>query len=282
MGATKDRIMDHLEETQKRNWIEAHLAEGVLEDSDEWAECAELYDKKMEQGEIDEELYIDEASYFYEDDIVWSKENDFSEFYYEFKYQLDKLLSLPVPSDPTLIDIALKMRFSYAVTLMESCLGDMLKNVTLSDDFFRKNAINGIDELATQKFTLNEVLRKNSTDFIDEKIHYQLTEMLYHNIPKVNTYYAKILGVHNVHILNIPHDVNKKINKAMALRHHVAHRNGRDKDGKEIKITESLINEYIEAIKQYVGELFNWLDKVSSKVDQINAEKTQQEQEVGF
>jgi len=56
------------------------------------------------------------------------------------------------------------MTYSYSVTLMEICLGDVIKSVVLSDKYYLKNAIANIDELRDVKFLLMNVCSNN--DFV--------------------------------------------------------------------------------------------------------------------
>ncbi|MEZ2591664.1 hypothetical protein [Pantoea agglomerans] len=278
MGATKDRVMDYYADQHKNSWMTQHIPPGAVEGDAIWQKYSEKYDFKMECGDFDNEDHFYGPEPDYDDDINWSKVSDFHQYYTDFKNQLANLSNIPAPADGILLDVALKMRFSYAVTLMEACLGDMLKNVTLSDDFFKRKALAGIKPLKTTKVNLESLLGRDASELVDKEIYSELTDLLYHNIEKVNIYYSVILGFGDPHNLDLSEGLTEKVCQAVSLRHDVVHRNGRDKEGNTSLISQAIVDDYIEAIQQYVRELYDLLDKVSYQVDLDNAQRIQQEQ----
>lgn len=278
MGATKDRVMDYYADQHKESWMTQNVPPGTVEGDNIWQVYLDIYDFKMESGDFDNEDHFYGPDTDYDDDINWSKVSDFHQYYIDFKNQLANLSNIPTPTDTALLDVALKMRFSYAVTHMEACLGDMLKNVTLSDDFFKLKALAGIKTLKNTKVNLESLLGRNATELVDKEIYSELTELLYHNIEKVNIYYSVILGFGNPLNLDLSEGLTEKVCRAVSLRHDVVHRNGRDKDGNTSVISQAIVDDYIEAIQQYVEELYDLLDKVSFQVDLENAERIHHEQ----
>lgn len=273
MGATKEKVMDYFECEHKQDWMKANVPSDTEEDSAEWEKYSDIYDDKMASGDFDHIFFGSAPEYLDDDNFNWSRKSNFHDSYVDFKNQLESLRSLPKPSGGVLLDAALKMRFSYAVTLMEACLGDMLKNVTLSDDFFKEKAISGIKQLTNTKVSLANILGGNAQEIVDKEIYSELTDLLYHNIEKVNIYYSVILGLGGPNNLNLSEGLSEKVHKAVSLRHDVAHRNGRDKEGNLCEITEALIDDYVDAIALYVSELYDLLDNVSYRVESENAQK---------
>ncbi|MEL7718324.1 hypothetical protein, partial [Pantoea brenneri] len=202
----------------------------------------------------------------YLNDVEWSKKNRHTEIYDDFLEELESVRLSEMHTGNG--HIYLKMRFSYAVTLMESCLSEMLKSVTMQYEAFRRNAINEINDLKTLKISAPLLLDKNPKDILDNAIMGHLSHVLYHNMDKVSKVYTDIIGEKFPSVLN---DDNKVIRDLMALRHDIVHRNGKKIGGEEIHIDISLVESCIAHIRIFVESVHEYLDrnvkKISEKTD---------------
>lgn len=180
-------------------------------------------------------------------DVQWSKRNKHTEIYADFIIQLHSVEKSELKSGDT--EIYSKMRFSYAVTLMESCLCEMLKSLAMQYDGFRRNAINNINDLKNLKIAAPLLLDKNPKEILDSAIMGHLSHILYHNIEKVSKVYCDVLGDD---FPDIRDNVNKRILEHMTLRHDIVHRNGIKINGEKIEMTPDMVAACILDIRAFV------------------------------
>lgn len=136
MSAIKRYLEDIQAEEEMNDWIRSQVDLGVEEGDPEWEEFKEEYLTKREEWYEEElEWYSDEQSPF----------DDFIE-------QIEQVRAAEIPSST----ITLKMKYAYSVTLMESCLGDMLKNLVFSDERYLVNALTNVTDLKNIKISLIE------------------------------------------------------------------------------------------------------------------------------
>lgn len=197
-----------------------------------------------------------EHIYNYLAEAKWSKRIKHRQVYSDFRSQLISLELAEINTQDS--DIHLKMRLSYAVTLMESCLSEMLKSVALQYENFRRNAVNNISEIKSAKINAALLLDKDPKEIIDSLIMGHLSYILYHNIDKVKKVYSQVLGDD---FPEINEDVDKKIFEIMDLRHDIAHRNGKKISGEIIGLTPEMVSSCILIIRQFVEGVHNFIIK---------------------
>jgi hypothetical protein len=140
-----------------------------------------------------------------------------------------------------------RMIFSHQVTALEAYLGDTLINEVMGDKDAMYNLIAKADELKDEKFTLADIA--NSPDLVQSTVRKYLRTILYHNLTKVDVLYNIALGIR---ILNLSKD-KSILFKVVNLRHDCVHRNGFDKDGKEITVfTKNFVQEIADHIRDFV------------------------------
>lgn len=79
---------------------------------------------------------------------------------------------------------------------------------------------------------------------IDRIISDTLRDVVYHNLPRVREMYRAILKVQFGDIGNLMKAVNK--------RHHIVHRNCKDRDGKEVIVSEEDVLELMQQVSVFV------------------------------
>lgn len=143
-----------------------------------------------------------------------------------------------------------RMVFSHQVTALEAYLGDTLINEVMGDADALQRLIVKADELRDAKFTLAQIA--SSADLVQSKVRAYLRDILYHNLAKVDALYDIALGFR---ILTLVKD-KSSLFKAVSLRHDCVHRNGFDKDGKELKVfTKEFVQTVADQIRDFVESI---------------------------
>ncbi|WP_337263612.1 hypothetical protein [Serratia sp. MMO-24] len=164
-----------------------------------------------------------------------------------------------IPDSPS--SMTLKMNYSFSVTLMESCLGDMLKHAILNEKIFLSNALRNVEELKQKKVSLLEVYEID--DLVKKYVLSVLSDYLYHNIAKIVPVYNCVF---NEKLPSIIYDRMKNIIKIVRIRHDIVHRNGFDKDGNEHKLTNENLKVTIQNIIDFVQSMNMYIETAKKKL----------------
>ncbi|WP_022967669.1 hypothetical protein [Denitrificimonas caeni] len=242
-------IKDHLFEVQSERaeqWIRERLSDEQLdEDSEEWQQLASDYSDYQDH-------LSDEAEWAAE--LEWLKENGSSNIH---KFFSDELNALKIMAESNLghskkmafmlhSNIIVKMSYAYAVTLLESFLGDTLKALITEREEFLNNAIGNVEEVSKAKYSIAELAETDLS--ICNLALKHVNEILFHNIPKVKRIYEQVLGV------KLQLDISR-VSRITALRHDIVHRNGYSKDNKPIDVNAQDFYQAIEDIKEFTSSL---------------------------
>jgi hypothetical protein len=188
---------------------------------------------------------------YWQEELRWFKENNSSYIHDTFIRELNalKVMAESNFSESKFVfmlhsNISIKMYYAYAVTLLESFLGDTLKSIISENEVFLKNAISKLRILEKVKFT--ELI---DTDLnIKSVVIKYVSEELFHNIPKVTVMYGQVLASEiNIDIANVV-----SITK---LRHDIVHRNGRNIDGSPINICAEDFMKAVKDIEKFANSL---------------------------
>ena len=243
MSSTKEYWFA-VQEEQKEAWIRDHLEdEDSDEYSDEWERLSEEYDEKEEslraQAELEEELY-------------WLNERSYSEEYIKFNEEISKLKEM---LNKIVIfefkETIIKMTYAHSVTLLESYLSDTLKLLVVKHPNLLENAILNVDGLKKAKFSLTQI--NKSPNGIVSLVLGELSDYLYHNIPKVINVYSAVLDCK----LNL--DISE-IDTVTKVRHDIVHRDAKTKDGSPIVINEVMALKAVTDIEIFVHSLQEKID----------------------
>lgn len=245
MSSIKDYLFD-LQNEEAEEWIRKRLDnEDADENSEEWEQLAKEYDDYQEH-------LFDEAEY--QAELNWLRENGSSQIHKFFVDELDALEritknNLDNRSNTALMlnsQLIIKMAFSYSVTLLEAFLGDTLKSLLNENESFLDNAISNIDELKKARYSFSD-LKEINIDIKSLAIR-KISEILFHNMPKVKIIYEQVLGK------KLKIDISR-VNKITEIRHHIVHRNGMTLDGESIVVTADDLSSAIGYIKEFSVEL---------------------------
>jgi len=215
-----------------------HVDWGVVEGDPEWEEAKKEYLAGLTwEPDWEQEIFELELARLTQDDLAHAS----------FFNQMSALEG-DLPDAPS--ESLLKMTYSYSVTLMETCLGDMIKSVVLSDDYYLKNAITSVSELKNIKLSLMDVYSDSA--IVKKVVLKTLSDYLYHNIEKIVPVYSAILGE------KTPDNVRNNMPSVILIakvRHDIVHRNGVDKDGNDVPLNKEILLKAMKDIKEFVDHM---------------------------
>ncbi|EME2526608.1 hypothetical protein VS869_003483 [Yersinia enterocolitica] len=203
--------------------------------------------KQLYQEEQDRnfEHSLREAEQAYEEQ-QWLKSNPHTNIYASSISLLEGILE---EGNENSSETLFKMQIAYCVTIMESCLGDMIKSIVLSDNRYRNNAVYRIESLHKKDIKLVYLIDKE--DIIGKTVQEYLTGILYHDISVVEKTYRAILN--NDEYKQVE---TKKIEALTKIRHDIVHRNGKTRDGDDsIKFDYNAVLEAFETTKIFLSEM---------------------------
>jgi hypothetical protein len=144
-----------------------------------------------------------------------------------------------------------RMVFSHQITALEAYLGDTLLKEVLRDNDAITRLIQKDSDLTQMKFTLTEIAA--SPNLVEDCVREHLRSILYHNLAKVDVLYGIAL---QLRILPLLENNKEELFRAVSLRHDCVHRNGFDKDGKELTVfTRQFVQERSDLIKDFVEKI---------------------------
>lgn len=170
-----------------------------------------------------------------------------TDFYRTF---LDEITSLRVLNKLSVPDQKAKKtlrRHLYVgvIACLETYLSDAFINTVLSNENYLKSFFTSFKDFRDQKLGMNELL--DSASKAEEIAKKAMLEVIYHNLPKVSKMYEGTL--------NIEFPKFSEIQKAVSIRHHLVHRNGKNKDGIEISIDTIMVDEIISKVESFISEI---------------------------
>lgn len=234
MGGVKRYIEQMEADEAMYEWISERVDYGVVEGDPEWEEEKERY---LSGAAFEMDLDIVDYDWLTAENIAFS----------QFDMQMN-ILKDELPENPSLP--LMKMTYSYMVTLMETCLSDMIKSLVLGDENYLKNAIVNISELKKRQLSLAEVFR--TEDVVKKVVIQTLSDYLYHDVKKIVAIYNAVLGE------KTPDNVRSEMPHVIAitqLRHDIVHRNGHDKEGKPVLLDKKTLTEAMDHIHSFVKHI---------------------------
>ncbi|VUD48355.1 hypothetical protein TDB9533_01217 [Thalassocella blandensis] len=237
MSSTKDYLME-IRAEQADKWIRERLNnKNASQDSEEYQSMASAYDNLRE--------YLEEKENF-EAEYLWLRKMGSSKIHKSLIDQLDALEKIVKVKNMEFPQIIYKMSFTYAVTLLETYLSDTAKSLITESDTFFKNAIAKVEELKKARYSL-DALAEGEVNAKELAVK-ELSNILYHNIPKVVKVLESILNAKiKINIDELVHLTN--------LRHDIAHRNGYTKEGEKIVLSAAIVSDAIKKLIEFTSDL---------------------------
>lgn len=242
MGRAKEEMMRYEELEPMYEWIEENYGDDAGEEGSEtWAEAVEAYERFCDNlRRLEEEAYWQEEFDYYIYLTLKDADAIFRKDISELKAMLDN-------NDEMIANKTyLKMVFAHAVTLLEVYLEDITKSLILTNNAYLSNTIKSVKPFCDTAFKLADIsLEKDGIKkFVIEKI----SDNLFHDIPKVTKVISGVVGKK----LDVP---ISDVCKVTSVRHDIVHRNGKNREGKEIDITLALVKESLMVIEHFANSL---------------------------
>ena len=214
-------------------------------------------DHKNKGVELDYDVDVAQETYDEWDDFWKDWENLAPSTFDEFNLTMQKLRGM-LESDLILTnDMFLKMVDAFAVTAMEAYLSGTLIEKVKEDDTYLLNVAKNIEDLKNEKMTLYEIVE--NPDKAKKRIFEKLYEFMYHNLPKIKCIYEAVFGIKIDYSL-------KNLIPIVQRRHDIVHRNGKNKDGKEIVLDTAMVEQDIEVISSFVKKINCLIDPFLSQI----------------
>ena len=153
---------------------------------------------------------------------------------------------LPTEVDRLASNCFYSMLFVNVITCLETYLSDAFINTVTTNTIYMRKFIESNPEFKNEKISLSSIFEEYEN--IEKKAKKHLSDIVWHHIKRIQPMYLSTLGISFLSDTSI-------IYKAIAMRHDIVHRNGKNKTGIEMPIKPvdilaiiSKTNEFIENI----------------------------------
>lgn len=137
------------------------------------------------------------------------------------------------------------MLYVNIIASMEAYLADTFIRSVLKSDENKRKFVETFKDFEKEQISLQRIYEK--MDGMDKFISKTLRDVIYHNLGKVKGMYKDTLGVDLGDI--------KELMKAVNKRHDIVHRNCKDKEGNDVIITKTDVEELFERVKNFVNAI---------------------------
>ncbi|KNC88283.1 hypothetical protein [Trabulsiella odontotermitis] len=252
MSATKEWLFD-VEESRREEWIRERLSNPDLDEySEEWQQLEHDFNDYQD-------FLADMAQEEYEEQS-WLKQNPHTTIYDSAITVLQEIIE---EAKQHRSESFIKMQISYSVTIMESCLSEMLKSIALSNDRYVVHAINNIKELKNKSVPISDLLSEENT--ASKYVQDYLSGILYHKILQVVEVYKAVLQPQNYESFSL-----KDVLALTRLRHDIVHRNGKTTEGMTHNFTSEILEKAFETVNTFITHM---KDLISSAVQYHESEE---------
>jgi hypothetical protein len=232
-----------------------------------WGGPFDAYDELYNEfaGSVDDELIRKLANKLSGDCEYWAKTDyeskliqdiaSISDYFHNFAgaiSDVEALLALKIPNPQQIAFY--RIIYASVVTALETYLGDAFINNVISKQELLEKYLEAVKDLKKEKIALGQ---HETSDQILLKVKEKLGKIVWHNLDKAKLLYEKTLGI------NFP-DSYLEIKDDIQLRHHIVHRNGKDKEGDEFIIMPENIYSLIERVRTLVIHIDSALAEIAN------------------
>jgi hypothetical protein len=171
--------------------------------------------------------------------------------------QVETRRLLDVTPEGEELELLLRLLYVNAITVLETFLSDFFVGAISADQSLMKKFVATNPDFKERKFSLNELF--DCLDRIEKEVRTYLVDLIWHNLAKVKKMYKAVMDI------DFPVSA-KPLYKAIAKRHDLVHRNGRDKEGNSVSVSRA----DVENLLQLVREL---ADHIDSQFEENTAEE---------
>lgn len=204
--------------------IIANLAEELAEITDTWT-------KRPTAEDFDD--YLSEA---------FSSSDKQLGAFQDATIDINKLLETNYPAGYEYT--AYKLLYANVITALEAYLSDTFYSLVRSNEKYKRNFVENVD-IQDKKFKLSEIY--TTFEAINTQIEKFVLDMSWHNLGKAKTIYTATFKIEFPSI--------NELSRLILTRHDIIHRNGKNKDGKNIYITKTDVINLILESEKLVKEL---------------------------
>lgn len=135
--------------------------------------------------------------------------------------------------------------YAGGIAALEAYLSDtLISNVMKNDDFKRRFVENSV-WMKNKKISLSELFKYH--DQIDALVLTRLREIIYHRLKEIADIYKAVFQIEFPEF--------KELEPAIETRHDIVHRNGHDHNGKEVVITKEMVQDLLEKVSEFIGNI---------------------------
>lgn len=190
------------------------------------------------------EISEEEDEYYNEQiESILSSSNYYDIFLHEIE-NLKELNNVDL-KNPNLQKTLLRQLYSSIISCLEDYLSSTLIKEVLNIESNFKNFVKTNPKIKEQKFGLNNIYEE--LDKLTDVVKKELVDVIYHDLPKVRNMYQDSLKIQFPEIGDLMIIIK--------TRHDMVHRNGKDKDGKTIILSETIIDETIDRVQEFVMDI---------------------------
>ena len=155
---------------------------------------------------------------------------------------INELRNLTV-DDPGLRRVLYRQLFISVIGAVETYLSDAFINKTLSYEHYLERFVTTHPEFKKQKISISEVLSASRN--IKEKAKTIMVGTIYHKLPMVKEMYQQTFDIQFPDI--------SEMQKFIAQRHDLVHRNGKTTEGEVVHVTDETIESLTNLAKNFVN-----------------------------
>lgn len=153
-----------------------------------------------------------------------------------------------------------KLLYVNIITILETYLRDTFLNKLFFGDALKK-FIKTNKDILKKNYRLCDIYQHNN--FVNDEIKEYISEVLWHNLPKVCEFYKITFEV------DFPEFGN--LFEAVKTRHDIVHRNGKDKDDVEFQIYKKDVIALLQDVENFVKQLEqNFKEKDKLVLDKLS------------
>lgn len=204
------------------------------------SECGQTFEVTIYNAMFGGSVEVDGVDYVVVDEQYASEDDDYYDYqlYQVTHSEIGETLEAIEPLSDKIKAYLYRLLYANIISQLEAFLSDTIIKQVLSSDENKKKFLQTYEPLAEQKFPMKAIYAKY--DALDIIIRGALTSIVYHDLDLVSKIYNNTLGV------QLPEE--KTIDRAIQIRHHIVHRNGKDKDGNLVEISKESILELAETV----------------------------------
>lgn len=211
--------------------------------------------------------------------IQLSADNEYSSFeaivhsqgpynnFHQNKLKIEQILSDISKGNIANREYLVSVLYANVITLLESYLSETFLNLVLNNENYIQKFVETFHDYKYENLKLNDLYKKFES--IESIVAKSITEVIFHNIPKVQGMYKDTLGI------KFPREL-EKIHQAIKNRHDIVHRNGRTTNRKLITFRSGittdihLLNIEIYDVKDTLIEVELFIEFIEEQVKELH------------